>query len=266
MSMDPTGLGAPIGSNRNARVAHIRKFVCVPPERGHVLRLVAIDDPPTVLGEWPRVQCADNGITAEEVDAFLREHANATGERVTANLTWCAENHLVVTTKRLKCEPEANSESALVDPSDKARMEALGLDGSNKGNAVQLSRALEGQIRLFMNDAQTRRAEDRAQARVNIELVQTMGAIAREGWAAAHAANIEADKLRQQQRRELDQAALAVRESVDSESEESGARAELIKMVTGAFVQALPLIVNGVSKMLAENSNAAAPPPAAAAE
>lgn len=265
--MDPTGLGAPIGTNRNARVAHIRKFVCVPPERGHVLRLVAVDSPPTVLGEWPRIQCADNGLAAEEVDSSLREHANATGERVIANLTWCAENHLVVTTKRLKCEPETSEEGTLEDPSDKARMEALGIDGSNKGNAVQLSRALEGQIRLFMSDAQTRRAEDRAQQKVNIELVQTMGAIAREGWAAAHAANIEADKLRLQQRRELDQAAIEVRDAVGADAEESGARADLIKMVTGAFVQALPLIVQGVSKMLADsNANATATPPAAAAE
>ncbi len=166
MSMDSTGmgLGAPIGVNRNARVAHIRKFVCVPPARGQTLRLVAVEDPPTVLGEWPRAACEDNGVTAEEVDARLREHADATGQETQANLTWCsAENH-VVCSKRLKCKPESSPESPL-DPAYMAQAEALGIDGTNKGNAIQLSRALEGQIRLFMSDAQTQRAEARAMQR-----------------------------------------------------------------------------------------------------
>jgi hypothetical protein len=251
MSMDSTGLGAPIGVQRNARVAHIRKFVCVPPARGHTLRLVAVEDPPTVLGEWPRAACEDNGPTAEEVDARLREHADTTGQETLANLTWCsAENH-VVCSKRLKCKPDNAAESTL-DPAYMAQAEALGIDGTNKGNAIQLSRALEGQIRLFMADAQTQRAEQRAMQRQQLELVQALGGMVRDGWTAAHAANLEADKLRIQQRRELDQAAAAVREAtqLDADTAESGARAEVLQMVSSAFTQALPFIMQAVQKMM----------------
>ena len=268
MSMD-SGLGAPIGVNRNARVAHIRKFVCVPPERGHTLRLVAVEDPPTVLGEWPRAACEDNGPTADDVDARLRDHSNTTGQETIANLTWCAENNMVVCSKRLKCRPDSAPESTM-DPAMMAQAEALGIDGTNRGNAIQLSRALEGQIRLFMSDAQTRRAEDRARERQNIELFQTMGAMVRDSWTAAHQANAEADRLRIQQRHELDKAALAIREATnsDADTEESGARAELIRMVGGALTQALPFIVSAVGKMVTEGAAKAAaiPPTEVAAE
>lgn len=263
MSMDNgNGLGAPIGVNRNARVAHIRKYVCNPPERGHTLRLVAVEDPPTVLGEWPRAACEDNGPTADDVDARLRDHANTTGTETTANLTWCAENAMVVTSKRLKCKPD-NSPESTMDPAMMAQAEALGIDGTTKGNAIQLSRALEGQIRLFMSDAQTRRAEDRARERQNIELVQVLGQMVRDGWTAAHQANAEADRLRIQQRSELDRVALQLRDATtgSAEQEESGARAELIRMVGGALTQALPFIVTAVGKMITEapaNANAAA--------
>lgn len=271
MSMDNSGmLGAPIGVNRNARVAHIRKFVCVPPARGHTLRLVAVEDPPTVLGEWPRASCEDNGGTAEEVDARLREHADTTGMETTANLAWCADNALVVCSKRLKCKPESSPESPL-DPAYMAQAEALGIDGTNKGNAIQLSRALEGQIRLFMNDAQTQRAEQRAMQRQQLELVQALGGMVRDGWTAAHAANAEADRLRIQQRRELDAAALAVRDAtqLDADSAESGARAELIQMVGGAISQAMPFILAAVQKMMLQapaNANTASVTDATAAE
>jgi hypothetical protein len=249
-----SSLGAPIGVQRNARVAHIRKYVCNPPERGHVLRLVAIENPPTVLGEWMRSQCDDNGVTADDVDARLRDHANTTGEDTQANLTWCAENSTVVCNKRLRCKPD-NSADSTTDPAMMAQAEALGIDGTNKGNAIQLSRALEGQLRLFMSDAQTRRAEDRARERLNMERESMYGSMIKDAWQMAHLANMEADKLRHQQRRELDQVALQLRETLteqDPESEESGARAEMIKMVTGAFTQALPFIVGQLGKMMQE--------------
>jgi hypothetical protein len=259
MSME--AVGAPIGVNRNARVAHIRKYVCNPPERGHVLRLVAVESPPTVLGEWERAQCQDNGLTADDVDARLRDHANTTGEETQANLTWCAENAMVVTSKRLRCKPD-NSADSTTDPSIMAQAEALGIDGTNKGNAIQLSRALEGQLRLFMSDAQTRRAEDRARERLNMEREAMYGSMIKDAWQMAHLANMEADKLRQTQRRELDQVALQLREAAGYEaeaSEEGGANAELIKTVTGALTQALPFILQGVMRALQEPP-AVAPP------
>jgi len=269
MSMSSTdGLGAPIGVNRNARVAHIRKFVCVPPDRGHTLRLIAIEDPATVLGEWPRAQCEDNGVTAEDVDARLRDHANTVNAETAANLTWCAENHLVVCSKRLKCKPDSPIDSAM-DPASAAQAEAWGVNGSVKGEALQLGRALEGHIRLYMTDAQTRRAEDRARDKMQIELIQTLGTMVREGWTAAHQANAEADRLRMQQRRELDAAALQLREALPEGDPENEARGELINQVGAALTQAFPFILQHVVKALAQvpdNANATPLPPASAAE
>jgi hypothetical protein len=206
-----------------------------------------------------RGQCDDNGVTAEDVDARLRDHADTTGRDTEANLTWCAENSTVVCNKRLRCKPNNAAESTL-DPSMLAQAEALGIDGTNKGNAIQLSRALEGQLRLFMADAQTRRAEDRARERLQMEREQMYGTMIKDAWTAAHQANLENDKLRHQQRRELDQAALQLREAVETDGagdDETEAKTEMIKMVTGALAQALPFIVAQVQKMMVE-----APPPA----
>ena len=264
--MDSTGtLGAPVGTQRNARLVHIRKFACNPPDRGHTLRLVAVEDPPTVLGEWPRIACQDNASTAEDVDSLLREHANAgEGAELVANLTWQAEDGLVVMTKRLRVKPERNE-----DPASMAQAEAAGLDGSRRANEIQLQREREAFVRSYFSAHQTQNAQYIALLREQRELVTTLTTALRDQYSHTHAAHLALDKQRAEQRRALDDAAEQIRNNVDATAEESGARADLIKMVGGALTQALPFIVQSVGKMLTEqpaNANAAAIPPAAAAE
>ena len=266
----PSGLGQPIATNRNARVAHIRKFVCQPPERGQTLRLLEIADPPTTLGEWPRVACVDNAATAEDVDSLLKEHASTMGCEVIANLVWTSSEALVVCSKRLKCRPDPVDGGAMADPSVMAQAETLGITGSQQGVIIQLQRALEANTRLYMSGHQTQMAERSSAAREQRELTALMGSLLKDSWSAAHAANMELDRQRERQRKELDQAALMVREATATEAadEESGARADLIRMVGSALTQALPFIVSAVGKMMTEQppSMAANAPPAASAE
>lgn len=265
--MESTGIGAPIGTQRNARVAHIRKFVCVPPERGHTLRLVAVEDPPVVLGEWPKVACVDNGSTADDVDALLRDHATTTGTEVIANLAWQSVEGLVVMTKRLKCKPEPSADT---DPAAMAQAEAAGLDGSRRADQVQLQREREAFIRSYFSAHQTQNAQYIQLAKEQRELITTLAGCLREQYSHTHQANLAIDKQRAELRRALDEAASEIREAEASADDggEGGARKELIEMVGKALGQALPFIVQAVGKMMAEapaaNANATAPHASAA--
>lgn len=262
MDNGTTALGGPANpSNRNARVAHIRKFVCVPPDRGAMLRLVTLEAQPTVLGEWPRTACQDNGTVAEDVDAMLREHANAVAAELSgelqANLIWQGEDGTIVCSKRLKCRAEIT----MGDPASIAQAEALGIVGTQQGWMLQSQREREVMMRSYFSAHQVQINQ------YNV-LVQTLGNIANEQMLNAHRAQLELDRLRAQQRRELDGYAMQVREAGGADSAESGARAELINMVGNALTQALPFIVQHVGKMMTDapaNANTA-PAPAAAAE
>lgn len=271
MSMESTGtLGAPIGVNRNARVAHIRKWVCNPPERGHVLRLVSIEDPPSVLGEWPRAVCIDNAATAEDVDVLVREHANTLATEIQANLIWQAEEGHIVCTKRLRCRPDSSG-----DTSSLAQAEAAGLDGSFKAEAIQRQREHEAAMRSYFQGHQVQQTQavqlmreqreaSTAIQREQREMMLLLGNMLKEQYQATHQAQLAQDKLRAEQRRELDRATEAMRDALEAnvgsvEGEESSARADLIKMVAGAMGQALPFIVQQVGKMMLEQP---APAPA----
>jgi len=261
---ESSSIGAPIGAQRNQRVSHIRKFVCVPPERGEVLRLVAVEDPPTVLGEWPKVACVDNGSTAEAVDSLLREHATTNGTETLANLTWQSAEGLVVCTKRLRCKPEGNGDDSS-DPAALAQAEAAGLDGSRRADLIQLQKEREAFMRSYFSAHQTQNSQYIQLAREQRELITTLASCLREQYTATHAAHLALDKQHAQQRSALDDAAERIRDSVDATAEESGARAELIKMVGGALAQSLPFIVAQVGKMLTEAATTAPAAPAAAA-
>lgn len=270
MEESSSGLGAPNATNRNARLAHIRKFVCSPPERGHTLRLLEVADPPTTLGEWPKTSCVDNAATAADVDALVRDHANTMGYEIQANLVWTSETGLVVVSKRLRCKPDP-VDAASLDPSLMAQSETLGITGSAQGWMIQQQRALEAHARLYMSGHQTQLAQASAQARDARELAGLLGSLLKDSWAAAHAANVQLDLQRAQQRKELDQAAKLVREATDAAAgdEESSQRAELMEMIGGALSKALPFIVQHVGKMMTEpapaNTNAT-PADVAAAE
>jgi hypothetical protein len=248
MSMEAASIGPVPGAGRNARVSHIRKFVCSPAnERCAVLRLVAVEDPPTTLGEWPRVACEDNGSTAEDVDALLREHTQTAGREVIANLVWQSHEGHVVYTKRLRCVPDATQ-----DPGSMAQAEAAGLDGSRRADDMQRQREHEAAMRCYFSAHQTQSAQAIALMREQRELVVALGGMLREQYIATHQANVAQDRLREERRRELDEAAIQLREATDVEAgaEESGARAQLIRMVGDALTQALPLIVNAAGAMM----------------
>lgn len=276
MSMESTGtLGAPIGVNRNARVAHIRKWVCNPPERGHVLRLVSIEDPPSVLGEWPRAVCIDNAATAEDVDVLVREHANTLATEIQANLIWQAEEGHVVCTKRLRCRPDSSGDTSSI-----AQAEAAGLDGSFKAEAIQRQREHEAAMRSYFQGHQVQQTQavqlmreqreaSTAIQREQREMMLLLGNMLKEQYQATHQAQLAQDKLRAEQRRELDRATEAMRDALESAAavdggEESSARTDLIKMVAGALGQAVPFIVQQVGKMMldqpAANVNAGPAP------
>lgn len=261
------GIGAPIGANRNARVAHIRKFVCAPPERGAVLRLIAVDDPPTVLAEWPRAACIDNGSTATDVDGLLREHATTCGVVTIANLTWISTEGHIVCTKRLKCAPDA-AEGGEMNMGDAAAMNALGINSTREGGILQMQRGLEASMRMYHAAHQTQIAQGSAQAREARELCSTLGSLLKDSWTAAHQAHLELDKLRASQRAELDRAAVMVRDATESAAgdEESEASAEFIRTIGSAIGQAMPFIVAQVAKKFAEVPAAPADPVSQAAE
>ena len=261
--MEPTTLGP---TNRNARVAHIRKFVCVPPPRGHTLRLVTCEDPATVLGEWLREGCEDNGSTPEDVDQRLREHADTIQAEVVANLVWQTETGLVVVTKRLKCK--ADIDPAGMDPAQAAQAEALGIVGTKEGWFIQAQRHQEAMMRSYFSAHQTQIGQGNA-------LISILGGMLNEAQMNAHRAHLELDKLRAQQRLELDKMYEQLRESEPDNSNaddpEGGARADLLRQLGGALTQALPFVIAQVAKQISAGVVAApdappAPPKAASGE
>lgn len=252
--MEPTTLGP---TNRNARVAHIRKFVCVPPARGHVLRLVTCEDPATVLGEWLRDACEDNGATPEDVDQRLREHADTAQAEVMANLVWQTESGLVVVTKRLKCKAEIDP--AGMDPAQAAQAEALGIVGSTQGWFVQAQRHQEAMMRSYFSAHQTQIGQGNA-------LISILGSMLNESQQNAHRAHLELDKLRAEQRTQLDRMYDQLRDVEADNSNTSGdsegdARADLLKQLGGMLTQAIPFVIQQVAAQIA--APPAVVPPAA---
>lgn len=243
-----------VSPTRNARVAHIRKFCCVPPERGALLRLLTCEDPPMTLGEWLRDQCADNASVPEDVDMRLREHASTTGVETNANLVWQSGEGGVVASKRLRCRPDSDPMAG----TDAASMEALGIVGTEQGKALQYQRHHEAMMRLWME--QFRLLSQQQTQQNQMLLHHTM-----ESHRAAHQAHLELDKLRAQQRRELDQVAIAMREQIANDNggadPEKAARADFIRQVSGALLQAAPALI----EMIADRYLAGDEEPAAAA-
>lgn len=251
MSMDVS-----VSSPRNARVAHIRKFCCLPPERGAVLRLLTCEDPPMTLGEWLREQCADNGGIPEDVDMRLREHASTTGVETLANLVWQSGEGGVIASKRLRCRPDSDPMAG----TDSAQLEALGIVGTEQGKALQVQRHHEAMMRGWWEQF---RLLSQQQTLQNQMLLQHL----MEAHRATHAAHMELDKLRAAQRRELDQYALAMRQSADNDNggdPEKTARAEFIRQVTGALIQAAPTLIELIATQLAgdDGDDPPAPQPA----
>jgi hypothetical protein len=259
----------PIATGRNARVGQIRKFVCVPPERGQVLRLVTIEDHPAVLGEWPRLACVDNGHTADDVDMLLREHANTIGQEAMATLAWTAEGGFIVCQKRLRCRPDASQDGPM-DPAWVAQAEALGINGTREGRELQSQRATEAMIRLYMSGHQQLAVERNQLNRHSLEMVSMLGGLLKESWAANHAAQLELDRVRAAQRLELDKWADELRAREESpESIAKAAQNEVIEMAVDLLKPVAPVLAQALLQKFVINDGAApvvqsAPPPAAA--
>lgn len=236
---------------RNARLAHLRKFVCVPPERGHTLRLITCEDPPLVIGEWQRAACQDQLSAAEEIDTRLREHAQTQQLEVHANLVWQTDENAIVVSKRLRCRPEQDA------PIDPAQAEALGVLGTEQSDRVLRARHHEGMMRMWFQafrEHQQLQLEDRRDLqrqmgevqRQSFEMNRLLAKMLEEQTKVSHAAHLDLDKLRAQQRRELDQTAERVRDMLDKkpdEDPEKSARGRFIDQVTQIFVSAAPTVV-----------------------
>lgn len=227
-------------TSHNARLAHIRKFVMVPPARGAVLRLVTCEEPPCVIGEWTREECVDNSATAVAVDEALREHTQTVQEHTTANLAWSSGEGHVVAGKRLKCgyEPEG------MDPALAAQAEALGINGTQQGVMMHQQTVLERQLRLYM-------AGHQSNQQVALGLVNTLGSMLQQSYAAQHKLHVELDAARAKQRTELDEMIEQLRDAEGGPtSPEAEAKAELVVQAGEALKQVLPLVLNGVMMKL----------------
>lgn len=221
-------------SSHNARVAHIRKFVMVPPARGAVLRLVTVEEPPCVIGEWTRPQCEDNGATALDVDGVLREHTQTMQTETVANLVWQDEAHNLVTSKRLKCGYESEN----LDPSQAATMEALGINGSSSGNLQHSQTMNERVLRLLLTSLHTSH-------QANIGQNQTLLSTLQASWAENRKLQAELDTVRAKQRAELDEYVEALRAADGGEATdpEKVARAELLAEMGGELSKVLPHVL-----------------------
>jgi hypothetical protein len=217
----------------NARVAHIRKFVMVPPARGATLRLITCEEPPSVIGEWTREQCEDNGSTAVDVDAVLREHAQTMQTECVANLSWTDAQHQLVTSKRLKCAYEAEG----VDPAFAAQAEALGITGTVQGGLMHVQTINERLVRVMLAGIHT---TQQTHVAMNNTLLSTL----QSSWTENRKLQAELDALRAKQRGEIDLLVDALR---DSEGEppdpEKEVKAELLQEVGSQLAKVLPHIL-----------------------
>lgn len=282
--MDSTeALNSAPGHNGNHRLGHIRRCCCNPPERGHVLKLVTVEEQPITLGEWTRIACADNSSTAMLIDQLIQEHADVTGEHVTATLVWTEQNGTPVTHKRLRCKPTPEKDvEVLGDPNEPASAEAMGIDGTSKGIAIQKQREHEYAMRSYFSAHQTQIAQGTALLREHRqwatdairetrELAITLGGLLKDSWQANHESQLQLDKLRQAQRMEMDKMHLALRESAeavdDAEAEASSnqdPKAQLYGHVGKALEVALPFLLQAVMQQVAGAATAPAAPQAPA--
>lgn len=238
-------------TSHNARLAHIRKFVMVPPERGRMLRLVTCEEPPAVIGEWTREQCADNATTPVDVDELLREHTQTMQSETIATLAWQSAENTVVTSKRLKCAYEAE----VLDPSLAAQTEALGINGTAQGATMQTQVALERLVRLFMTGSQ-------ANQQTQLGLISSLGGMVQSSWAENRKLQAELDSARAKQRSEIDQLVEALRdvggEAPDPEKE---VKAEILSELGGQLAKVLPhLVVHFLQQRAQQPSNTNAQP------
>lgn len=224
-------------TSHNARIGHIRKFVCAPPERGHVLKLVSIEEPPCVLGEWSRSACVDNGSSAVDVDARLTEHTQTIQEDLKFTLTWLAEDGTLIQTKRLACRyvPEVGGDDFA------AQSEALGIIGTERGLVVQMQRHTEAMTRTYLSAHQT-------QVQMLGTLVRDLGGMVNAAHTASHTAHAELDKQRLLHRKEIE---LIADQAIPAEVE-GDAREEMMKQVVPMVMQALPLIMKGAMTMVSQ--------------
>ncbi len=275
MTMQSEAMNTAPGVNHNHRVGHIRRACCNPPDRGQILKLVTVEESPITLGEWTRIACQDNAATALLIDQLLQEHADVTGEQIAANLVWTQQDGVTVTTKRLRCKPESAQDVELIgDPNAPASAEAMGIDGTTKGQIIQRQREHEYAMRSYFSAHQTQIAQGTAMFREHREwatdairetreLAVTLGSLLKDSWQANHSSQVELDKLRQAQRIEMDRMHLALRESAneldeaEAEAEASSkatpqdAKSQLYAQVGKALEVAMPFVVQAAMAQFA---------------
>lgn len=239
-------------TSHNRRLAHVRKFVCNPPTRGDTLRMATVEERPTVLGCWSRMECEDNGSTAEVVDGALQEHANTVQDEVQATLVWTDEGGGIVSSKRLRCRYAPQSD----DPNEPVMSEALGLNGSQQGTLLQTQRALEGHTRLYLSAHQT-------QIGMFQGLVRDLFAQQRDLIAMHHKAQMELDAQRAKARRDME---AMYEQIIPSDDPERDSKVALIEQIAEPLGRALPMLLTAaMQQLMASNpqpANGNAPPAA----
>jgi hypothetical protein len=237
----PTQITSVLNSH-NARIAHIRKFCAIPPERGHTLRIITIEDPPQCLGEWSRGVAQDSASVPADVELSLQEHAKAQRAQVRATLAWLDEDGGLVVSKRLTVPYQP-------DASDEATETAAALDGSERQGLVQQQTLLDKHARMYINAHQTQVAQLTG-------LVRDLGTMLAESHKQAHIAHLELDKQRLAYRKELER-------MVDAELPPGGEddeRAAMVQQIAGGLGQALPFLLQGVVQKFLGGGGAAAAP------
>jgi hypothetical protein len=256
--LEAPGIAPPAGRSLNARAAQIRKFVVTPPERGHVLRLVSIDDPPCVLGEWPRTACAGNGSIADDIDRLFVEHGNTLGTEVGAHLAWVDEAKLIVQAKRLKYRPEPND----VDP---LAAEAMGINGTAQGERMQNQRLAEAFARINASLIQGSQQQQVHTLREQREVIGLLLGLCKELAASTRNAQAELDKAYYLRRKELEQRDQLLRDTSDPEAAASAMQSELMSQALEQFAPVVPVFLQAMMQWL-QTRTGGAPPPMAAAE
>lgn len=248
-------------TSHNARIGHIRKFVMVPPERGHTLALVSIEDPPCRLGEWTRVECAENGSRAIDIDGLVDEHTRALTADCSFTLAWIDEQKQLVTSKRLNVRYRSET-----DDETTQKFEALGIVGTQQGALMQHQRLYEALTKTYLSAHQTQVAmanerENRAwqaqerQAMLFEKILGTLGNQLIETHKLNHAAHIEQDKQRIVFRREIE-------DITDRAMSDAGGDSGLLEKALPLLQQAIPALVQGFMGAMQAKAAAAAPPPA----
>ena len=245
---------ASTAGNRNARITHIRNFVSKMPKHAHALRLVTIEDPPMILGEWPADGCEENLMISEDVDGRLREHADTVGGAVGATLSWNTEGGQLIHSKRLNVK----ALDPAMDPSESARNEALGISGAELGREVQRQRHYEAMIRSYMAAHQTQIAQAQQARREDnadkMEMMRLMSGMLSDAYKANHAAQLELDKLRAEQRMQIDKmmdrlhAQAAALERHEPSDPEAAVKAEFMKDAGKMVLELVPFFVEKLAE------------------